>query len=787
MHRNTAIACALIAAAGAAAPAGIFNWTGGHNGLWNVDTNWSGPVGLYPSLTTDSATVSGNLASVNLEANTSLGLLNVLDGAIVYSAGHSLFINGDANIIGIGSSLSIGDTPALRDLDVDTLNIQAGVLAMYGGLAQIDENVAVGTSGGILGVGTVEMNSTTGNLVIQSGALWAVAGSGPGTTLAVTRTGTSTSKLDWTGANADILVWDGKTVDIQIPYTGPLGGDISVSSYGGNSEFHSTEGFIAGASSRLRFTGEPSHLGKIIAPFIDSYGEVSVGGNGSIVSPLVALRGTGTIKADCFLNMASQGIIFNSFVMTADGDNTEIQFQGTSGAAMSVTGGVTVFDLGPTGTFDLDGIAPQDVNIASGSSLVLNVGRIDNAVTEEFNGTLNIDGLLHVENYLQGPWANGGEIVLDGGSITGRALDNNGVITGHGSVESWVYNNGEIIADGGALVFDHLDLDGHDAPEVGVVRAQSGDVSITSPASDTIFPFTGSMFIGNGVGVREVVEMNFPISFREQDGVRASLELDGGFLRAKRVDFWGDLDVTEDSQVRSSGGGPVDRIAFDTGSVSTIDATLEVDGETWTTPGATFAGQGLLKGVSTVKTFYFQDGTNTSGVSVEAAGPINVIGNLFQAGEASVGGLTMKPTASLGVDLGSTEGEGWFDRYHAANTAHLDGTLVVNWTGNGNAPLGENYTVVTAGSVEGSFNAVDFSGLGVNRRAIVTVAADHVDVMVTCVADLNGDGLLDLNDVTGFIDAFTSNNPLADVAAPFGVFDLNDVTTFVSLFQSGCN
>jgi hypothetical protein len=55
-----------------------------------------------------------------------------------------------------------------------------------------------------------------------------------------------------------------------------------------------------------------------------------------------------------------------------------------------------------------------------------------------------------------------------------------------------------------------------------------------------------------------------------------------------------------------------------------------------------------------------------------------------------------------------------------------------------------------------------------------------------CPVDLNGDGLLDLSDVSLFIAAFVGGQPPADLAAPYGVFDLADVSAFVTLFTAGC-
>jgi hypothetical protein len=50
------------------------------------------------------------------------------------------------------------------------------------------------------------------------------------------------------------------------------------------------------------------------------------------------------------------------------------------------------------------------------------------------------------------------------------------------------------------------------------------------------------------------------------------------------------------------------------------------------------------------------------------------------------------------------------------------------------------------------------------------------------LADLNGDGLRDLSDISLFVDSFVSNQPNADLALPLDVLDLADVEKFLSSF-----
>jgi len=56
-----------------------------------------------------------------------------------------------------------------------------------------------------------------------------------------------------------------------------------------------------------------------------------------------------------------------------------------------------------------------------------------------------------------------------------------------------------------------------------------------------------------------------------------------------------------------------------------------------------------------------------------------------------------------------------------------------------------------------------------------------------CPADLAEPfGVLDLADITAFVDAFVNQQPPADLAEPFGVFDLADVSAFAAAFTAGC-
>lgn len=236
-----------------------------------------------------------------------------------------------------------------------------------------------------------------------------------------------------------------------------------------------------------------------------------------------------------------------------------------------------------------------------------------------------------------------------------------------------------------------------------------------------------------------------------------------------------------------SGSGEHDAFEFVDGT-STLDGVLEVRGNAIVWEDAQLGGGGTLYGASTAKRIALLDGAGTGDVAIDAAGGFELGAYGQNAAQASAAALTMRPTAYFGADIAGDAASGEFDAVQIAGDASLDGTLVVRWSAElGDAPVGETYTVMTAGSVSGSFDSVDFSDLGTNRRAHVTVNPDSVEVLVTCLTDLNADGVLDLGDIGDFVDAFTGGDMLADIAPPHGVLDLNDIAAFVFFFQGGCN
>ncbi|MHA7811984.1 MAG: hypothetical protein ACX94C_01125 [Phycisphaerales bacterium] len=784
LPRTTTLWACVIAAGSTTAHADIFTWFI-NSGMWEDPAMWNGPAGQYPDSILDTATISGGSTNATLGQNLAIGTLNVLNGAELYSNGNSIFVNADTIISGGGAAISVTQTPSLRDFDTDTLTMNSAFLSMNAGLAQFDEALIVNSGSAVIGGGTIEMNSTTGNIELNDGALWAQGGNVVGDTLRITRTNSSTAKLDWTSADSGIIVWDGKTLHNEIPFAGSLSGRISVVGSNGTARFISDYGFIAGANSEIRFSGGTAQSdARIEAPFVDSYGEINVSGTATLSVPLIALRGSIELSADSLLIPKADLINFHSIDMTSTGDNTRIRFDINSGGIINFKDGQSNIIMGIGSVFDLDGFGSQEVNIEEDASVWIEAEHLDYGIASPFDGTLNIDGSLHFEPVNnQNTFSNNGEISLTSGELTGRGIINDGIIRGTGSIEGYTNNNAEIIADGGTLQFGFVGMDGETG--TGILRAQTGDLVMNMQSDGADQYFTGSLLVGDGTGIREVFNADVNLWVRDSDGNRGSLDLNSAFVVLHDFHTSGDMVVNGESLIRVTGLNAEDRISFSSGSVTTINGTLEADGNTWFVEGAQANGSGTLDIVSSLKGIYFQDGADLGDVSLISSGGIYLTDSF--SSHASVHALTMRNTASLNASIyySDFQQQTVSDKLTVQDHAILDGTLNLTNYPQGVLQTGETVTILEAASIEGEFDAIDFSALGPNRRAFVTITDTTVEVFITCFADINADGEADFFDASQFMNLFNQQDPITDMNND-GLFNFFDVSAFLSAYDLGC-
>jgi len=785
-HRQSILWACAIAAGTSTSYADNFTWFAG-NGLWENPALWNGPIGQYPDSILDTATISGANSEATLDQNLAVGTLNVINGASVMSSGNSVFVNADATISGGSANLSVTQSISLRDFDADTLTVTGGYLFMNGGLAQFDEALILNHNGTILGAGSIEMNSTTGNLEFNNaGLIWASGTPSIGDTLLITRTDSSTSKLDWTAPQTQIVVSEATTLRNELPYSGSLGGYVSVTNFDGDTRFESTSPIVAGVSSKLLFSGPNfADIASIEAPVIDSYGRVSTSTRAQLDTPLLALRGEVVIAENASLAMNASIITFDSLEISSPGDNARLQMSSQPNSVLNIINGETSVVMGAGSRFDLDGSGDKTVNIADDSSLWLEVEAVDTSLNSIFGGTLNIDGTLHVESVGLGPsWRSTGEIALDSGTISGRRLDNDGVIRGKGYIDAYTVNGGSIIAEGGTLELRSVRLDGVHTPATGELYAETGDLVMNMQSPAALQYFTGSIHVGDGVGIREVLQTNNDLVIRQEDGVTGSMSLNGGFVILHDFTQRGLLSVQGVSQIRTTGVNSEDAIAFSSPGVNTIAGELEVDGKTWFSSGAEFTGEGLINAVSTVKSTTFQDGADLGDVLFRSAGNVQ-ISDAASSGRATMGGFALADTATLEIDLGDLLEPFSSDQLTAHDTVTLAGELELDWNGQAPPPIGETTTIIQAGTIIGEFGSIDASSFGANRRVSVTVGENSVDVFVTCAADLTGDGQNNFFDLVEFLTLLNAMDPAADLDEN-GQFNFFDLSMYLDLFNLGC-
>jgi T5SS/PEP-CTERM-associated repeat protein len=165
--------------------------------------------------------------------------------------------------------------------------------------------------------------------------------------------------------------------------------------------------------------------------------------------------------------------------------------------------------------------------------------------------------------------------------------------------------------------------------------------------------------------------------------------------------------------------------------------------------------------------------STTGNVQVGGAGQ----GSLSVAeGQVTAGGsYTQNPAASLSVVLGPQSGT----CISAAGTASVAGSLTVSLAAGFTPPPGSSYEIITASSVSGTFAAVTMPA-GIS----VVYEADRVLVQVEGTpmipGDINGDGVVDVDDLTAVILAWgVCPAPCAADIDGNGVVDVDDLTQVI--------
>jgi hypothetical protein len=367
------------------------------------------------------------------------------------------------------------------------------------------------------------------------------------------------------------------------------------------------------------------------------------------------------------------------------------------------------------------------------------------------------------------------DFTVEGSGEIPATLVNNGLIrafpsaNGDGRLRLFAgtkTNNALMVADpGGELLLDSASVN---QGSNGLLLADGGLVTFNGNVSLA----GGTLADSNGGTITRVGNGTLSLSNLTLDGV---LNCNGGSTTA-----YGSTGLVNNGAIRlNADGSTADAILrFDANTVVTGNGTIEMlrpgndarinnNGTTITFgPGQTVRGGGAINGVFTMQG------------RVEPGLPI---GRISGTGTVSFADTT--------VIEAETDGPGSGDGFtYSSGTFNLDGVVDVRLAGYVPA-VNDEFNLITASTINGVFDDVFVSG-GVLPTSIavrLVYTPTTVNVTFVCIADIAEPfGLLDLADVTAFVDAFLNQEPLADLAEPIGLFDLADLNAFVLGFLGNC-
>ncbi|MEQ9454151.1 MAG: hypothetical protein RLN76_06105 [Phycisphaeraceae bacterium] len=393
--------------------------------------------------------------------------------------------------------------------------------------------------------------------------------------------------------------------------------------------------------------------------------------------------------------------------------------------------------LGASNGADLHGFGTiaSAVNFGGGSDLMADDGTLNvdggAVVSVGVIGTADTDGILNFTTPFNTSVATALE--LNGGTVLGSQIVNDGVTRGRGSIGTAGFiNNGVLEGVGGLLIVattPRADLDGN--PETGVVRATQGSIQYVNTNSG--FAFDTQMEIGG------------PWYFQITDGSlvmqpSSDLFMTGGRLIAPRLDLRGNLDVN--SATTSILQTP--DTTFLSGSVSNVDTDLQILGGATVQSGASFAGTGRLL-VTSASSLTLRDGADI-GIEVANQG-LMTIGS--SPGFAEVNEFRQTVTGTLEMEIDGYASGTEHDLLQVTFDGFLAGELSLLM---GFEPdYGDAFKLITteAGDLFDTFDIV--SGLIVNPTKYMAVIYDNQQLVLAIAAlpgDANLDGMVDLIDLS---------------------------------------
>tara|TARA_R110002073_G_scaffold336260_1_gene531377 strand:- start:122829 stop:125216 length:2388 start_codon:yes stop_codon:yes gene_type:complete len=336
-----------------------------------------------------------------------------------------------------------------------------------------------------------------------------------------------------------------------------------------------------------------------------------------------------------------------------------------------------------------------------------------------------------------------------------------------------------------------------------LISSTGGDtlnVEIVPSPADPVVPGSGTFHVDTGSGFQQ-----FPLI---QD---SATSFSAGFPMTTEcpmnVEYFVSFDLQSGTTVTAPAAG-----AFSTLAADQVDLNDLYDFETSIGFSAGAPGDDATTGVwvrvnPNGTAAQPEDDNTASGTIAWVTGQGNAGGGI---GDNDVDGGTTSLVSNQ-IDLSSTESATIsYARWYSNNAGATPNTDVFNVFVSDDD--GQNYVLVetvgptgngtSGGWIETGFNVGDFVDLNSTIRvkfvasdlgdgSIVEAGIDDVRIFgvsctaSSCPADLTGDGSLNFFDVSAFLSAFSSNDPIADFTGD-GSFNFFDVSAFLNAFGMGC-
>ena len=131
---------------------------------------------------------------------------------------------------------------------------------------------------------------------------------------------------------------------------------------------------------------------------------------------------------------------------------------------------------------------------------------------------------------------------------------------------------------------------------------------------------------------------------------------------------------------------------------------------------------------------------------------------------------------------------GEFDRLllGGADTINLDGTLTVNLDPAYVPAFGDTWNIIDGGTVNSEFATANMPAAGLGPVFRVIYESNRAFIILTCDADLTGDGALDFFDISAFLGFFGAGDTRGDINQD-GEFDFFDISLFLQIFSGTCS